>query len=213
MCSSAPCYLPISLIPSVRQCRSIMKTLAQIELFEPADVKSTQFLLAIKFDSSRLWLSRFYKSRSALFCYGTLLAWSFGLSGWTGYCYKDFPSQYWFLSTLAALYLAYILDIVLRCVASGRCGFVGFVDSVVVFLNCAGACLGFVSTRFALLGISSVLLSSYYPAKQLLLVCIESKCRSDLSELRMNESYSIEDTPREDRYIEDAPGESKASEV
>lgn len=189
-----------------------MKTLAQIELFEPADIKSTQYLLAIKFDTSRLCLSRFYTSRSASICYALLLGLSISLSAWAAYCYDEFPTQLWFLVALSSMYLVFSVDIALRSVAKGGCGLMGLLDVGFVAVVSGGVGLSLLFSSFVIVSTSAVLVSGFYPSKQLLLLCVESKCRPNSSELQMNESYSVEATPR-DEYLDEVPEDIKNSEA
>jgi hypothetical protein len=103
--------------------------------------------------------------------------------------------------------------VLLRAFTAGAyCSFISFIDFMLVAVASCGVCLACIFPSIEVIGTSSVLLTSVYPAKQLVRRLVDAKCSAEVDKLDINESYSIEGTPREESYLE-TPEAAKASEV
>jgi hypothetical protein len=79
----------------------------------------------------------------------------------------------------------------------------------VIGLSC-GVVLAYIATRLAVIGSACAVLGFLYPAKQLVVILVDAKCRAEVQDLHINESYPIDD--KDPSYFE-SPEVVKTSEI
>jgi hypothetical protein len=119
----------------------------------------------------------------------------------------------WYVVGLGTLCLSYVVDVLLRAFTVGSyCSLGVLIDLVgVIGLSC-GVALAYISPKLGVIGSSSAVLCFLYPSKQLLVILVDAKCRAEVQALDINESYSVDECPKDASYFE-SPGVVKPSEV